>query len=135
MKKFIFALSIVAVIAATGCVKTVSGTRTFASSWGKDTVAGRYQRPMDQVYRAAGEVIRDNGVMLQEFIPHDSTNAVRSILGKVNDRKVWISVEAVDMRTSQVDVQARTKWGTRDLDLIHQLEKEVALKLAAQGGQ
>ena len=40
--------------------------------------------------------------------------------------KVW------DARTAQVDVQARTKWGTRDLDLVHQLEKEIALKLASQ---
>lgn len=131
MKKIIFALLATATILSTGCVKTVSDTHTFAASWGKDSVAGRYQRSCDTVYAAAAAVIRDNGVMLQEYIPHDSTNSVRSILGKVNDRKVWVRVEAVDMRTSQVDVQARTKWGTRDLDLVHQLEKEIALKLAA----
>lgn len=132
MKKFIFALSAAAVLATAGCVKTVSETNSFAVTWGKDTVAGRYQRPLDSVYRAAVAVIQDNGVMIQEYIPHDSTNSVRSVLGKVNDRKVWMRVSAVDMKTSQVDVQARTKWGTKDLELVHQLEKEIALKLAGQ---
>jgi Protein of unknown function (DUF3568) len=131
MKKIIFALLATAAIVATGCVKTVSDTNTFATTWGKDSVAGRYNRTLDQVYQASMAVIINNGVLLQEYIPHDSTNAVRSILGKVNDRKVWVRVSAVDMKTSQVDVQARTKWGTRDLDLVHQLEKEIALKLTA----
>ncbi len=132
MKKFIFAALAAATLVSTGCVKTVSDTNTFAMSWGKDTVAGRYQRPLDQVYQASVAVIQSNGVLLNEYIPHDSTNSVRSILGKVSDRKVWIRVEAVDMKTTQVDVQARSKWGTRDLDLVHQLEKELALKLASQ---
>ena len=132
MKKFIFALSAAAVLAGAGCVKTVSDTNSFAVSWGKDSVAGRYPRTQDQVYRAALAVIQENGVMLQEFIPHDTTNNVRSVLGKVNDRKVWMRVAAVDMKTAQVDVEARTKWGTKDLDLVHQLEKEIALKLTTQ---
>ncbi len=132
MKKFAFALLATAAVVFTGCVKTVSDTNTFATTWGKDSVAGRYNRSLDQVYQASTAVIQSNGVLLQEYIPHDSTNAVRSILGKVNDRKVWVRVSAVDIKTSQVDVQARTKWGTRDLDLVHQLEKEIALKLAGQ---
>ncbi len=132
MKRLIFALLATATIVSTGCVKTVSDTNTFATTWGKDSVAGRYNRTVDQVYQASTAVIQSNGVLLQEYIPHDSTNAVRSILGKVNDRKVWVRVSAVDMKTTQVDVQARTKWGTRDLELVHQLEKEIALKLASQ---
>ena len=132
MKKLIFTLLATATLASTSCVKTVSDTRTFAATWGKDSVAGRYTRTLDQVYQASVAVIQSNGVLLNEYIPHDSTNSVRSLLGKVNDRKVWVRVEAVDMKTSQVDVQARTKWGARDLDLVHQLEKEIALKLAGQ---
>ena len=120
MKKLIFAVLATATLAATGCVKTVSDTHSFATTWGKDSVAGRYQRPPEKVY-AASPAEQSEQV---EF--------VRSILGKVNDRKIWVRVEAVDAKTSQVDVQARTKWGTRDLDLVHQLEKEIALKLASQ---
>ena len=131
MKKSIFAVLAGAALITAGCVSTVSDTSTFAITWGKDSVAGRYQRSLDQVYAAAAIVVgHDNGVLVQEYIPHDNTNAVRSLLGRVNDRKVWVRVEAVNPQTTQVDVQARTKWGTRDLDLVHELEKEIALKLA-----
>lgn len=130
MKNLFFAVLAGATILATGCVKTVSNTNSFAVSWGKDSVAGRYQRTLDQVYQASLVVIQNNGVLIQEYIPHDNTNAVRSLQGRVNDCKVWVRVEAIDPKTSQVDVEARTKWGTRDLDLVHQLEKEIALQLA-----
>ena len=57
---------------------------------------GRYQRSVDEVYHAAVTVINNNGVLITEFIPHDTTNAVRSLQGKVNQGKVWVRVEAVD---------------------------------------
>ena len=130
MKKIIFSVLAAVTIIATGCVKTVSDTNAFATTWGKDTVAGRYQRSLDQVYQASLAVIKDNGVLIKEYIPHDNTNAVRALEAKVNQRNVYISVESVDPKTTQVSVQARTKWGTRDLDLVHELEKLVALQLA-----
>lgn len=133
MKKLIFAVSAGAVATmflATGCMETVSGTHTFASTIGKDTMSGRYQRTIDQVYQASIAVIQQNGVIVTEFIPHDTTNAVRSLEGRVNERNVWIRVEAVDPRVTALDVETRTKWGSRDLDLSHELEKEIALQLA-----
>jgi hypothetical protein len=39
-------------------------------------------------------------------------------------------VEPIDPKTSQVDVQARGSWGSSDVDLAHELEKEIALQLA-----
>ena len=105
-------------------------SHTFASTWSKDSVAGRYQRTVEQVYAASVAVIQSNGVLITEYIPHDSTNATRSLEGKVNQRNVWIRVEAVDPRTTQVDVQARGSWGGSDLALVHELEKEIALQLA-----
>jgi hypothetical protein len=130
MKKSIFALLAVATILATGCVKTVSDTRSFSTTWSKDSVAGRYQRSLDQVYQASVAVIQSNGVLVNEYIPHDTTNSVRSLQGRVNDRKVWIRVESIDAKTTQVDVQSLNKWGRADLELVHQLEKEIALQLA-----
>ena len=130
MNKIFFAVLAGAAIIVTGCVHTVSDTSTFAVSYGKDSVAGRYQRSLDQVYQASKDVINTDGVLLTEFIPHDYTNAVRSLEGRVNDRKVWIRVEQVDPKISQVDVEARTKGGRVDLDLVHELEKEIALQLA-----
>lgn len=129
MKLKFFAVLALAAIAATGCVSTVNDQHTFATTWSKDSVAGRYQRSIDQVYQAATQVIVNNGVLLTEFIPH-GTNAVRSLEGKVNQRTVWIRVEAIDPKTTQVDVQARGSFGGSDLDLVHELEKEIALQLA-----
>ena len=130
MKTKIFVAFVGTAIVITGCVKTVSGTRTVAMSFGKDRFEARYERPLDQVYDAAKIVIQNNGVLLTEFIPHDVTNTVRALQGRVNQRNVWIRAEAVDPRITQVDVQARTKLGGRDLDLVHELEKEIALQLS-----
>ncbi len=129
MKKSLFAVLAGVALITTGCVKTVSDTNTFATTWGKDSVAGRYQRSLDQVYQASVAVIQHNGVVTKEYIPH-GTNEVRSLAGRVNDRDVWVRVEVVDPKVTQVEVQARTKWGTRDLDLVHEIEKQIALQLA-----
>ncbi len=130
MKTKIFAAFIGLAIIATGCIATVSGTKTAAVPLEKDRIEGRYQRSVDQVYQAAVQVIQSNGVVVTEFIPHDSTNAVRSLQGKVGQRDVWVRVEAVDPQITQVTVQVRTRWGNRDIDLAHELEKEIALQLA-----
>jgi hypothetical protein len=131
MKKTIYAvLAGGAALVLAGCVDTVSDTHTFATSWNTDSVTGRYNRSLDQVYGAAVQVVNRNGVVLTEYIPHDSTNDVRSLEGRVNDEKVWVRVESLDPRTTQVDVQARSKWGTTDVDLVHELDKEIALQLS-----
>jgi hypothetical protein len=132
MKKKIFAVLAGAAVIATGCVHTVSDTSTFAVSYGRDSVAGRYQRDVNTVYQVSKTVMERNGVLLTEYIPHDYTNETRSLEGRVNDRKVWIRVQAIDPKVSQVDVEARTKTGRVDLDLVHELEKEIALQLATQ---
>jgi len=130
MKKSLFALFAGAALITAGCVSTVSDTNTLATTWSQDSVAGRYARSVEQVYQASMSVMQQNGVMLKEYIPHDTTNNVRSIEGRVNDKKVWIRVTEVDPKTTQVDVQARSKWGVSDIDLVHELEKEIALQLA-----
>jgi hypothetical protein len=131
MKNLVFAaFAGMAVIIATGCVRTQTGTHSPALTWSKDRVEGRYQRSVDQVYQASVKVITDNGVVIQEYIPHDTTNTTRSVHGKVNEKNVWISVEAVDPTITQVTVQARSSMGISDINLSHELEKEIALQLA-----
>jgi hypothetical protein len=133
MKKIIFAALAGAAIFAAGCVQTVSDTHSFSfTPVARDSVAGRYNRPLDQVYKASVAVIQANGVLLREFVPHDYTNQVRQLEGRVSDRKVWVRVEQIDAKLSQVDVEARTKIGRVDMDLVHELEKEIALKLASE---
>jgi hypothetical protein len=118
------------VILTAGCVGTVSGTHSPAMSWGQDYVEGRYDRSVDQVYQASVQVVQTDGTLITEYVPHDTTNTVRALFGKVNDRNVWIRVEGIDPQITQVTVQARSKWGSKDLDLVHELEKEIALQLA-----
>ena len=60
---------------------------------------------------------------------YNQTNAVKTVEGKVNQRTVWVRVEAVDPKVTEVTVQTRTPGGLSDIDLAHQLEKEIALKL------
>ena len=79
MKKIFFAAWVGTVIVTAGCVSTVSGTHSPALTWSKDKVEGRYERSLDQVYQASVQVIQNNGVLITEYIPHDSTNSVRSL--------------------------------------------------------
>ncbi len=131
MKTKIFLAVLGAAIITTGCVGTVSGTKTPALVYNRDQVQGRYQRSVDQVYQAAVQVIQTDGVLVTEYIPHDTTNTVRSLKGKVNRRNVWIRVAAESPQITDVTVQARS--GTSgDVDLAHELEKEIALKLSSQ---
>ena len=131
MKAKIFAALVGVVLITAGCVQTVSDTHTAAISFAQDRVEGRYPRSIDQVYQAAFTVINKNGTVITEFIPHDTTNTVRSLQGKVNQCNVWVRVsEETDPKISSVVVEARTKWGDSNVDLAHELEKDIALQLA-----
>jgi hypothetical protein len=132
MKTKILAALIGIALVTAGCVDTVSDTKTMGVPLVRDSVQGRYQRPLDDVYRASVTVVNNNGVVTTEFIPHDTTNAVRSLMGKLNQGKIWVRVEAVDPQTpiTEVTVQVRTHYGGADLDAAHELEKEIALQLA-----
>lgn len=131
--KFFLALAAVA-IATAGCISTVSDTKVMGNPIGRDSVSALYKRPMDEVYRAAVKVMNSDGSLLTEYIPHDTTNTVRSFLGKINQNKVWVRVTAVDPQTTELDVEARTKWDNQNLDLAHEFDKEVALQLATGAG-
>jgi hypothetical protein len=117
-----------------GCVGTVSGKRTGGVPFVRDRIEGRYERPANQVYEAAKEVLRLNGVLVAESTLHSSVSegGIRTLEGRVNQRKVWISVEQIDPRVSAVTVQARTSGGGSDLYLCHELEKQIALRLASR---
>jgi hypothetical protein len=96
----------------------------------KDSVPGRYERPAAQVYEAAKEVIRFNGQLLNEVTQHnDSGVAVMALEGRVQERKVFIGVKEEDPTITSITVQVRGPAGGTDLDLAHELEKQVALKL------
>jgi hypothetical protein len=130
MKKTFFAALAGAVIITAGCVNTVSDTHSPAVTWSTDKISARYERPLDQVYAAAVTVIKNNGVILTEYVPHDTTNSVRALSAKVNDRNVWVRVEGVEPNLSQLTIQARSSWGVSDVGLASELVTEVALQLS-----
>lgn len=129
MKKTIFAILLGAVLAGAGCVGTIDERKTVGVPFIKDRVAGRYERSVDQVTQAAKQVVTSNGVLVNESTLYDQTNAVRTVEGRVNQRTVWVRVEWVDPKITAVTVQTRTPGGGSDIDLAHEIEKQIALKL------
>jgi hypothetical protein len=134
MKKLILAVLAGVALVGAGCVHTVNDSHTGALWFGNDKFQGRYERSVDEVYQAAYKVVtgpNQNGVVVAEYIPHESTNSVKSFEARVENRKVWVRVESVSLspEVSGVTVQARTLHGTRDELLAHELEKEIALAL------
>jgi len=128
--KFLLPL-IVTVIVAAGCAKTVSGRHTAAVPFTKDRIEGRYERPLVQVYMAAKEVITANGMLLNEVTQHSATNTVVLALeGRVQEKKVFVAVSEVDPKVSSVVVQVRSGGGVSDVDLAHELEKQIGIRLA-----
>ena len=127
MKTILFATMLALLTAA--CVNTVNDRTTAGVPFVKDRVEGRYARTVDQVFQAAKSVVTKKGVLVNESILYGQTNIVKTVEGKVNQRSVWIRIEPVDQKITSVVVQTRTSGGGSDIDLAHELEKEIALQL------
>src|SRR5258708_2387120 len=130
MKEKIFLALIGASLIGAGCVSTVTGRTSFGVPFVKDSVEGHYERPLDQVYDAAKEVVKFNGTLVNESILHTETNMVKTVEGKVNQRSVWIRVEATEPKVTTVVVQTRTVNGGGGIVFVHQNEKERAMERA-----
>jgi hypothetical protein len=130
--KFFAALATAAVLIATiGCVQTVTDRKTPAIPGLKDSFENRYERTVDQAFEAAKAVVSNSGVLNTESILHNQTNMVKTIEGKVNQRSVWVRIEAIDPKVTSVTVQTRTPGGAPDMDLAHQLATDIAVKLGS----
>jgi hypothetical protein len=115
---------------AVGCVSTVNDRKQFSMQpWSKDQLPSKYERSVEQCFAAAVAVVAHNGTVERETTLV-SSNAIRALEGKVNGRSVWVRVEAVTPTVTGVTVQALGSWGGTDIDLVAQLDKEIALKLA-----
>jgi hypothetical protein len=129
MKAKVLAVLIGAVIAGAGCVSTVNDRTTAGVPFIKDKVEGRYQRSVEQVFEASKRVITANGVMINESTLYNQTNLVKTVEGKVNQVSVWVRVSGIEPNTTLVTVQTRTPGGGSDLDMAHEIEKQIALRL------
>jgi len=115
-----------------GCVSTVNDRSTPAVPFVKDKFEGRYERTPEQIYAAAEEVLKANGVIERESVLNPGANQVKTIEAKMNGRRIWVRVEPVDTKVSSVVVQVRTSGGGADLELTQELQKQIAVKLATR---
>ena len=129
MKTSTFAILLGLVLIGAGCVSTVDERKTAGVPFIKDSVSGRYERSVDQVATAAKQVVSANGVLVNESVIYNQTNALKTVEGKVNQRTVWVRIESIDPKITAVTVQTRTPGGGSDIDLAHEIEKQIALKL------
>jgi hypothetical protein len=133
MKNMLFAAVCGLFILATGCVDTVNDRTKAGVPFVKDRVEGQYERSVDQVFDAAKAVVTQMGALVNESTLYNQNVPVKTIQGKINQRDVWIRVEPVDPKpVSRVIVQARTSAGGVDVDLAHEIEKQVAVQLATR---
>jgi hypothetical protein len=124
MKKNAFAL-LVAVCLATlfsGCVRTVDG-RSHAGMPAADTKESSYERPMNQIFAAAKEVLQLNGTLVSENTINHSLEA------KIDTRTVWVALDEIAPKVTRVRVQARSKRGMGDIDLASEIDKQIYGKL------
>jgi len=125
MKKNALVLSAAVCLAAllSGCVGTVDGRSHMGMPMTKDTIESRYERPVDQIFNAAKDVLKLNGTLSTENTINHSLEA------KIDTRTVWVQVEEVEPKVSRVRVQARTKAGGGDIDLASEIDKQIYGKL------
>ncbi|MFM2081736.1 MAG: hypothetical protein RL380_427 [Verrucomicrobiota bacterium] len=129
--KFLLLVSCtVLAVVALGCVNTVTGGKKAAVPFMRDRVQARYERSLDKVTAAAAVVLTRNGSIGTSGSLHNQTNAVNIIEAKVRQCNVWVRLEALDPRLTEVSVQTRTTRGGTDLPLAQELDKEIALELA-----
>jgi hypothetical protein len=126
---FIRFLAVTAILALfTGCYHTPEGEAKLTPmpiGAGKDKIESRYERPVETIFAAAKEVLRFNGTL------YDENTIAHTLAARVDTRTVYISVDEVEPKISRVVVQARTKARLPDIALASEIDKQIALKLAA----
>jgi hypothetical protein len=132
MKTKMLVVLLGSLVLVAGCVGTVNDRSTPAVPFVKDKFEGRYARTPEQVYAAAEEVLKANGVIERESVLNPGANQVRTIEAKMNGRRIWVRVEPVDTKVSSVVVQVRTSGGGADLELTQELQKQIAVTLATR---
>ena len=132
MKKVILAGLAGVLLVGAGCVKTVSNQTSAAVPFLNDKTEGRYERSVLRVYEAARTVVGQMATITEETTQFQATNVVKIIVAKTDKRKIWVRVESVDPTVTSVKVQARTSGGGTDTQLIHEIDKRIALELTTR---
>jgi hypothetical protein len=113
-----------ALFLVSGCYSAGDHSHVGVPKWAKkDRFESRYERPVEQIFAAAKEVLRFNGTLYGE-------NTISHTLeAKVDTRTVFVTVDEVEPKISRVIVIARKKSTLPDLDLAAEIDKQIALRL------
>lgn len=111
------------VLLATACYTSPEGRHHAGVPFKKDTIEGRYERPVAQVQVAARKVLEDLGTLRGDDV------VTKVLEARVDTRSIWVKLEETEANVTRVIVQVRTKNGGSDIDLAHEVEKRIALQL------
>ena len=95
----------------------------------RDRVERRFDRPLDAVFAASKRALNSYGTITGESAFSTSTNQVRTLMGSINQSKVWMRIEGVAPSATLVTVQMRAALGGTDLTMAQELENRIALEL------
>jgi len=109
-----------------GCYSTVEGKKRMGKPFSKDRLESRYERPTDQVFAAAKEVLAFNGTLTGE------NTISKTLEAKVDNNVVWVKVDEVEPNISRVFVQARKSSGGGNVDLASEIDKQIALQIQSK---
>lgn len=110
-------------VCSLGCFHSQDGRKKLGPPLVKDTLESRYERPVDQIFAAAKQVLAFNGTLYSENTINHSLEA------KVDTRTVWVIVDEVEPNVTRVRTQARKKNRLPDIDLAAEIDKQIALRL------
>ena len=124
MKRIFIALLLVCswAVLLTGCVSTLDGHSKAGNPIVKDSIESRYERPTDQIFAAAKQVLGVMGTLTGE------NTITKTLEAKINKTTVWVRVDEVDPKVSRVIVQARGN-GSGDIEMASEVDKRIALQL------
>ncbi len=123
-KNLLLLASCLGLVLVTGCVSTVDGRHRFGNPMSTDKKVSRYERSPKEIWTAAQDVIKSNGVLTHV----DTLQA--TLQGTIDKRTVWVRVEADDPKYTKVTTQARTSAGGADVSLAAEIDKQIAIRLA-----
>jgi hypothetical protein len=106
-----------------GCYTTVEGNKKMGKPFSKDRLESRYERPTDQIFAAAKEVLAFNGTLTGE------NTIAKTLVAKIDNNTVWVKVEELEPGIGRVYVQVRRNSGGGNVDLASEIDKQIALQL------
>lgn len=105
--------------AGAGCYTAGDGGLKVGVPFGKDTIVSRYERPYDQVKRAAITVLKRAGTLTSDDL------VKKVISARIDTHTIWVQLDDSEPRITRVSVQARTSGGGPDVDMASEIDKQI----------